>query len=82
MHPMRFTEVVWVRARKERAAIVLPESGDERVLRGAVEAVEKSVEGRVLLLGNHDSVLKRLPEYCIENGNMEIVDLVKLEHLE
>jgi phosphate acetyltransferase len=78
---MGFKEVVWARARELKAGIVLPESGDERMLRAAVEAVEKRVVGKIFLLGNRESVLKRIPERGAGNENVEIVDLKKAENL-
>jgi phosphate acetyltransferase len=79
---MGFRDTVWTRARVRRAGIVLPESNDERVLKAAAEALKVKVAGKIILLGNCESVSERISKRGAVRENVEIIDPDRAENLE
>lgn len=79
---MGFSEVVWAKARELNAGIVLPEAGEERMQRAAVEAVKKGVSGKVFLIEDRDTVSKQMRERGIWNEGLEFIDIKNAKNTE
>ncbi len=73
--PLMFTIDLLERARAARRRIVLPESGDERILRAADELLQGGVADLVLL-GVAEDVHRRASQLGIDLSGVEIIDPV------
>ena len=71
--PLMFSYDLVERARADRKRIVLPESGDERVLRAADTVLRRGVADLVLL-GDQTDVQRRATELGLDLSAAEVVD--------
>lgn len=78
---MDFCEKLLERARALGRVVVLPESGDERVLR-ACDVVLKNKGAKIILLGRKDEVLKRGAALGLDLNGAEFIDNESSELLE
>ncbi|HEX5594609.1 MAG TPA: phosphate acetyltransferase, partial [Micromonosporaceae bacterium] len=73
--PLMFEYDLIDRARAQRRRLVLPEGGDERILR-ATEILLRRRVADLTLLGSPESILRRTRELGLDIGGAEIVDPV------
>ena len=71
--PVMFQYGLFEKARADKRRIVLPESGDERVLQ-AVEILLRRDVVEIILLGNPDEVTGRAAELGLDIAGAEIID--------
>jgi phosphate acetyltransferase len=71
--PLMFEQELIERARADRRHIVLPEGGDDRVLRAAEQVVRRGVAG-LTLLGDPEAVRDRAASLGLELGDARVVD--------
>lgn len=73
MTPMMFTYTLFERARQVRQRIVLPESGDERILRAAEILLRRDVVD-IILLGNREEIEHHISLLALDLGKATIID--------
>lgn len=71
--PIMFGYGLFEKARHDKRRIVLPESGDERILR-AVEILLRRDVVTITLLGDRDEVMRRAAELGLDIAGADIVD--------
>jgi phosphate acetyltransferase len=69
------------KARKQKRKIVLPEGGDERVVKAAAKIVELGVAIPVVI-GNRDTIGRITKDLDISMSGVEILELDKVENLD
>ncbi len=71
--PMMFQYRIMEKARANRQRIILPESGDERILR-ATEIVMQRRIAHIILLGKNEKIIQDAKRLGINLGDVEIID--------
>ncbi len=79
---INFKERVIEKAREARKRIVLPESGDERVIKAASIVAEERIAGEIILIGNPDGILKMARGVGVNLGGVKIVDHLNSKNME
>ncbi|MFA4991958.1 MAG: phosphate acetyltransferase [Candidatus Omnitrophota bacterium] len=72
---MEFLEKIYERARKDKKRILLPEAGDERVLKAAEEILKLGICAPVII-GNPDTASSVAKKYGVDLKGVEIIDNV------
>lgn len=70
---MPFIEDIWTKAKKLDKKIVLPETGDIRILK-ATELILKSNLAQIILVGNRDKIKKDALDNDLDLSKAEIID--------
>ncbi len=78
---MSFIEEMKLKARQELKTIVLPETEDVRILKGA-EIVLKEGYAKIILLGNRDNILSLANENNINLENATIINPIESDKLD
>lgn len=73
---MSFIEDIKQRAREDIKTIVLPESNDIRVLKGASQVLQEEYAD-IILVGNKEEILKLAKENDVDISKAKIVDPLK-----
>jgi phosphate acetyltransferase len=81
MTPVRFTYMLYEKARAIKSRILLPESTDERILRAADNVLRRGLCD-ITLLGNPQSIRQRCSLLGLDLSKAEIVDIDSWEHME
>ena len=81
MTPVRFTYMLYAKARAFKSRILLPESSDERILRAADNVLRQGLCD-ITLLGNPQSIHQRCGLLGLDLSGAEIVDPESWEHME
>ncbi|WP_345977048.1 phosphate acetyltransferase [Sulfurimonas sp. HSL3-7] len=71
--PMMFTYTLFERARQHRKRIVLPESGDERILRAAEILLRRDIVD-IILLGNREEIEHHVSLLGLDLSKATIID--------
>lgn len=71
--PTMFERMLVTRARADKRRIVLPEGGDERVLRAAERVLRRDV-AEVTILGDEQLVRERAADFGLDLTNAQVVD--------
>ena len=71
--PVMFEYELFERARADRKHIVLPEAGDERILRAAEILLKRNVVD-LTILGNEDEILKKAAALQLQLTGVNIID--------
>lgn len=71
---MKFLDMIYQKARQNKARIVLPEGLDSRVISAAPKILEEGLASSVYLLGNEDEVRGKAEELKLDLGGVEIVN--------
>ncbi len=71
--PMMFTYTLFERARQHRKRIVLPESGDERILRSAEILLRRDVVD-IILLGNREEIEHKVSLLGLDLSKATLID--------
>ncbi|NIA19394.1 MAG: phosphate acetyltransferase, partial [Xanthomonadaceae bacterium] len=79
--PIMFEHLLYEKAKKYCKNILLPEGGDERILRAAEIALRRGV-ARITLLGNPEDIRLKCDSLGIDLGHAAIVDPQGSPHLE
>ena len=79
--PLMFEHMLYERARASRRHVVLPEGGDDRVLRAASTVLSRGVAD-LTILGNETAVRTRALELGLDIAAATIVEPTTSEHLE
>src|SRR5437764_144525 len=77
--PMDVVRTLQERARSRRRRVVMPEPGDERVLRAAHQATRERV-AHILLLGETNAIKQRARELGLSLDGIELVDPATDQH--
>jgi len=81
MTPVRFTYMLYEKARATQSRILLPESTDDRILRAADNVLRQGL-CNITLLGNPQSIGQRCSLLGLDLSKAEIVDPESWEHME
>ena len=81
MTPVRFTYMLYEKARAAKRRILLPESADERILRAADNVLRRGLCD-ITLLGNPQSISQHCSLLGLDLSGAEIVDPESWEHME
>jgi phosphate acetyltransferase len=79
--PTLFLHNIIEKARADRRHIVLPEGGEERILR-AVDALQRRQVVRLTLLGDEDEIRDRAAKLKVELEGVKVINPVTSAHLE
>ncbi len=81
MTPVRFTYMLYEKARAFKSRILLPESADERILRAADNVLRQGLCD-ITLLGNPKSIAQRCSLLGLDLSRAEIIDPESWDHME
>jgi phosphate acetyltransferase len=71
--PLMFQYELIERSRRQRRHIVLPEGGEERILRAAEIVLLRRICD-ITLLGNHDEIRRKINAFGLSLGDVKIID--------